>query len=428
MRFAELDAVTVDGYGTLVRLVDPVPALAGALAERGVERDAETSCARRSRPRSPTTGRRRCAGRDPRAWPRCGCECTRVFLEAAGADLEPESFVDAFMGVDRVRADAGRARDARPRSARGGSTLAVVSNWDIGLAEHLERLGRRLALLGDRRPRAEAGAAEAGPGRLPARARAARGRRRARAARRRRARGRGGRRGRRDALRAGAARDRVRGLVVNAPLRPAAGSTALGRSSSRRSRCSATRAGRPAGSRRRTPPTSTRPPSAGSSSTRSSSAIVLAIARPDWALLALRRPRAGRGRSVAVVIVVRRRLRDQRDRLGLQRPGPRAGPHARQAGTRAAPSRSSSTSSSSSRSRPVVEELTFRGLGYSLLEPLGRSPPILWVGLAFGLAHGLARGAADPDRLRRRRSPGPRADRQRLPGDGRARGSSTRSR
>jgi len=26
MRFADLDAVTVDGYGTLVRLVDPVPA------------------------------------------------------------------------------------------------------------------------------------------------------------------------------------------------------------------------------------------------------------------------------------------------------------------------------------------------------------------------------------------------------------------
>jgi CAAX protease family protein len=38
---------------------------------------------------------------------------------------------------------------------------------------------------------------------------------------------------------------------------------------------------------------------------------------------------------------------------------------------------------------PFVEELTFRGLGYSLLEPLGRTPAILWVGVAFGLAHGL---------------------------------------
>ena len=38
---------------------------------------------------------------------------------------------------------------------------------------------------------------------------------------------------------------------------------------------------------------------------------------------------------------------------------------------------------------PFVEELTFRGLGYSVLEPLGRMTAILWVGVAFGLAHGL---------------------------------------
>jgi membrane protease YdiL (CAAX protease family) len=38
---------------------------------------------------------------------------------------------------------------------------------------------------------------------------------------------------------------------------------------------------------------------------------------------------------------------------------------------------------------PFVEELTFRGLGYSLLERFGRWPAILAVGLVFGLAHGL---------------------------------------
>jgi membrane protease YdiL (CAAX protease family) len=38
---------------------------------------------------------------------------------------------------------------------------------------------------------------------------------------------------------------------------------------------------------------------------------------------------------------------------------------------------------------PVVEELTFRGLGYSLLARYGRWPAIILVGLAFGLAHGL---------------------------------------
>jgi membrane protease YdiL (CAAX protease family) len=38
---------------------------------------------------------------------------------------------------------------------------------------------------------------------------------------------------------------------------------------------------------------------------------------------------------------------------------------------------------------PFVEELTYRGLGYSLLEPYGRWFAIAAVGLLFGLAHGL---------------------------------------
>lgn len=38
---------------------------------------------------------------------------------------------------------------------------------------------------------------------------------------------------------------------------------------------------------------------------------------------------------------------------------------------------------------PLVEELTFRGAGQSLLGFLGRTPSILLVGTAFGLAHGL---------------------------------------
>jgi membrane protease YdiL (CAAX protease family) len=38
---------------------------------------------------------------------------------------------------------------------------------------------------------------------------------------------------------------------------------------------------------------------------------------------------------------------------------------------------------------PFVEELTYRGLGYSLLERVGRWPAIITVGLLFGLAHGL---------------------------------------
>jgi membrane protease YdiL (CAAX protease family) len=38
---------------------------------------------------------------------------------------------------------------------------------------------------------------------------------------------------------------------------------------------------------------------------------------------------------------------------------------------------------------PIVEELTFRGLGYSLLVRYGRWTAIILIGVAFGLAHGL---------------------------------------
>ena len=38
---------------------------------------------------------------------------------------------------------------------------------------------------------------------------------------------------------------------------------------------------------------------------------------------------------------------------------------------------------------PVLEELTFRGLGFSLLQPLGATGAILLVGISFGIWHGL---------------------------------------
>jgi membrane protease YdiL (CAAX protease family) len=41
---------------------------------------------------------------------------------------------------------------------------------------------------------------------------------------------------------------------------------------------------------------------------------------------------------------------------------------------------------------PIVEELLFRGAGYGLLEPFGRTPAIVLVGIAFALVHGLVIG------------------------------------
>ena len=41
---------------------------------------------------------------------------------------------------------------------------------------------------------------------------------------------------------------------------------------------------------------------------------------------------------------------------------------------------------------PIVEELVFRGTGFSLLEPFGQWTAVIAVGVAFGLAHGLLEG------------------------------------
>ena len=139
MRFADLDAVSVDGYGTLVRLVDPVPMLAGALAERGIDREPGVVEAA-FRPEVAYYRPAALEGRDAASLASLRQECTRVFLEAADADLDPASFVDAFVGAIVMEPKPGAVETLHSLRARG-LELAVVSNWDIGLTEHLERLG-----------------------------------------------------------------------------------------------------------------------------------------------------------------------------------------------------------------------------------------------------------------------------------------------
>jgi uncharacterized protein len=120
-------------------------------------------------------------------------------------------------------------------------------------------------------------------------------------------------------------------------------------------------------------------------------AVVLAIARPEWSLLALRRPGSW-GRTLTTVLMVFLAVYAASAVVSA------FGDPGREQGL-------TPTSWDSSRAvpfavnfavfvgvAPVVEELTFRGLGYSLLEPLGRLTAILWVGVAFGLAHGLLEG------------------------------------
>ena len=139
MRFADLDAVTLDAFGTLVGLDDPVPLLQAALRARGVERDsaavAEAFAAEGAyyRPRS-------LEGRDPESLARLRRDCVVVFLEALDADLPPDQFVDTYIGALRFELLPGVVGSVRSLRRRGVA-LAVVGNWDMALPDHLAALG-----------------------------------------------------------------------------------------------------------------------------------------------------------------------------------------------------------------------------------------------------------------------------------------------
>jgi membrane protease YdiL (CAAX protease family) len=119
--------------------------------------------------------------------------------------------------------------------------------------------------------------------------------------------------------------------------------------------------------------------------------IVLWIAAPRWDLLALRKPRSwprAAGLAVAAVIAVYV-VEGIVSVIPLpESPGKEQG----LTPTHWEPSHAGAFAANLALFAlvaPFVEELTFRGLGQSLLSFLGRWQSILLVGLAFGLAHGL---------------------------------------
>jgi membrane protease YdiL (CAAX protease family) len=117
-------------------------------------------------------------------------------------------------------------------------------------------------------------------------------------------------------------------------------------------------------------------------------ALVLAIARPRFDLLALRRPAVlgqalGYAGAALVAIYIFEGIY-----AGLTHPGNEQG---------LTPSHWEPRHAAAYVVNaivictviPFVEELTYRGLGFSLLARFGRWPTILIVGVLFGLAHGL---------------------------------------
>jgi membrane protease YdiL (CAAX protease family) len=117
--------------------------------------------------------------------------------------------------------------------------------------------------------------------------------------------------------------------------------------------------------------------------------VVLAITKPEWVLLALRRPRGPVVSSVVIAFVA---IYAASFLVNLySNPGKEQGltPNGWDS-SRAVPFVVNFVVFAAV--APVVEELTFRGLGFSVLEPFGTVIACVGVGLAFGLAHGLIEG------------------------------------
>jgi putative hydrolase of the HAD superfamily len=130
---AEIDAVTIDAYGTLLDLDDPVASLARVLPgrepaaiERAFHAEAEHYVSHSL------------LGRDADSLSQLYADCTSVFNESLGSSLEPAEYVAALELGYRVLPGVP---EALSRLRELGLELAVVGNWDFRLPEHLGRLG-----------------------------------------------------------------------------------------------------------------------------------------------------------------------------------------------------------------------------------------------------------------------------------------------
>ena len=132
----ELDAVTLDAYGTLVELDSHIGRLREALAAAGVDAS-EVEVERAFDAEVRLYAERKCAARDGASLAALRQACARVFTDALGVELD---FTDGLTEAIRFRAIDGVPEALAAFRARG-LALAVVSNWDCSLPGHLERAG-----------------------------------------------------------------------------------------------------------------------------------------------------------------------------------------------------------------------------------------------------------------------------------------------
>jgi putative hydrolase of the HAD superfamily len=133
-------ALLIDAMGTLVSLAPPAALLIGELRRRfGVdvsEAEASHALAAEIAFYRMNMGN----GRDTHGLSDLRRGCAEVLREALPAALRQQDLVDTLLASLRFVA-FGDAREALLAARADGARVVVVSNWDISLAEVLERVG-----------------------------------------------------------------------------------------------------------------------------------------------------------------------------------------------------------------------------------------------------------------------------------------------
>jgi putative hydrolase of the HAD superfamily len=124
---ADLDAVTLDAHGTMLRVIDPVPRLQELLPDHDREAIVKAFL---------TEGRfyreHAAAGTDALSLERLREECVRVFNRELGSGLTARQYVDTI-SVELLPGVV----EALERLRALGLALAVVGNWDFSVHERL---------------------------------------------------------------------------------------------------------------------------------------------------------------------------------------------------------------------------------------------------------------------------------------------------
>jgi len=135
----ELDAVTLDAFGTLVELDSPTRRLQQGLAARGVEAEAEAVEAAFAAEVAFYL-EHKVEGRDDASLERLRRACTGVFLDALGSDLDAGEFAPDF-GAALVFKPLEGVVKALGALQGAGLVLACVSDWDMSVSDQLGRAG-----------------------------------------------------------------------------------------------------------------------------------------------------------------------------------------------------------------------------------------------------------------------------------------------